>query len=99
MNNYYDRQGNRISLAQWCRMQDGDTRGVASDTIDQVWISTAWLGLDHGSDGPPLIFETMIVGGDHDEYRERYSTEADALAGHARIVACIKSGKSPEAAA
>ena len=55
-------------------------------------VSTVWLGLDHSLGPPsrPLIFETMIFCHNHscalDESRWRYSTEAEAEAGH--IAAC-----------
>lgn len=55
------------------------------------WVSTVWLGLDHSfGDGPPLIFETMVFASKDDlqeEDCERYSTEAQAIAGHDAMVA------------
>lgn len=30
----------------------------------KYWVSTVWLGIDHGwGEGPPLIFETMVFSG------------------------------------
>jgi hypothetical protein len=56
---------------------------LAEDQIGEVCISTVFLGLDHQfGDGPPLLWETMIFGGEHDQYQERYSTREEALAGH-----------------
>ena len=56
-------------------------------------VSTVWLGLNHNhvDDGPPILFETMVFGGteDQDQTQWRYSTEAEARAGHAEIVATI----------
>lgn len=53
-------------------------------------MSTVWLGIDHSfGSGPPLIFETMVFSSKddfHDLDCERYSTETQALAGHARMV-------------
>ena len=59
---------------------------------DGTWISAVWLGLDHrfGSDGPPLIFETMVFPSKSDLREsdcERYATEDEARAGHAAMVA------------
>jgi hypothetical protein len=46
-----------------------------------------FLGTDHSfGDGPPLLWETMIFGGKHDEFQERYSNLADAKAGHKRAL-------------
>jgi len=69
-----------------------EKRIVLLERIGRVRVSTVWLGLDHGlgwSD-EPLIFETMIFGGNHDGYQERYSTEEEARAGHQRAVELVK---------
>jgi hypothetical protein len=48
-----------------------------------IKVSTVFLATDHAWDGgPPLLFETMIFGGDHDEDQWRYSTWDEAVAGH-----------------
>jgi len=58
-------------------------------------VSTVWLGLDHGyGGGPPLIFETMVFGGAHDEDQWRYPTEVEALAGHAEICSVVFRGEA-----
>ena len=61
-----------------------------------------WLGIDHGwGKGRPIIFETMVFlrsGRDDqqfDEYQRRYSTEAEALAGHAETLAAVQAGLTP----
>lgn len=55
---------------------------------DGVRVSTVFLGLDHSfGAGPPVLWETMIFGGDHDEYQERYTSYEDAVEGHARACA------------
>ena len=52
-----------------------------------VVVSTVFLGIDHCmTGGPPVLFETMIFGGVHADYQERYTTYADALEGHARAL-------------
>lgn len=53
------------------------------------YVSTVWLGLNHNCfDGPPLIFESMLFSpsGRGDMDMDRYSTEAEAIAGHNRMV-------------
>lgn len=60
---YFDRQGNPIDMGDWVEaFGDLEYKRVAEDTVDHWWISTVWLGLDHGfsPDAPPLIFETMV---------------------------------------
>lgn len=92
---YYGRDGKAIPMCEWAvRFEDLEYKRVAQTTIGPWWISTVWLGLDHGFlEGRPLIFESMIFwhgpeGGepDHDRPMERYTTEAQARRGHASIV-------------
>ena len=54
-------------------------------------VSTVWLGIDHQfGNGPPLIFETMTFRGTHAlGDQERYSTEAQAIEGHRRMVELV----------
>lgn len=69
--------------------------------VDDLEVSTVFLGLDHRyyrCDGPPILWETLVFGPeDHPwtHHMERYSSEADAIAGHERIVAAIKAGEHP----
>jgi len=53
-----------------------------------VTVSTVFLGIDHSSreDGRPVLFETMIFGGPHADFQQRYYTLAEAEAGHERAV-------------
>jgi hypothetical protein len=61
-------------------------------------VSTVYLGMNHQwGDGPPLIFETMVFGGDEGEPCWRYSTEEQARAGHDRVVAALRAGEDLEA--
>lgn len=62
---------------------------------NKYFVSTVWLGMDHNwsGEGKPIIFETMVFAYDEDgevnfsgEYQERYATEKEALAGHAKAV-------------
>jgi hypothetical protein len=66
-----------------------------TDEIDKprplVAVSTIFLGLNHRyfGDGPPLLFETMVFGGELDKELERYETKAQALVGHDEMVARV----------
>lgn len=84
MGDYYDQDGKPIEMFEWARLfEDNDSRKIGSDKRGDILVSTVWLGLDHQwGDGPPLIFETMIFGGEHDEEQWRYSTREEAEAGH-----------------
>jgi len=68
-------------------MQNAADRILARDEIGGVRVSTVFLGLDHSlGNGPPLLWETMIFGGSHNDYQERYETRDEALAGHRQAV-------------
>lgn len=78
-------------LLEWAKWFETADRHVAkTEVATGIVVSTVFLGLDHrfGCDGPPLLFETMVFDdyGD-DGTQERYSTWAEAEAGHQRIVA------------
>lgn len=94
MTDYYDIDGNPMTLQEWCtRYEHPEQKRVALTMIGDVKVSTVWLGLDHRwGEGPPLIFETMIFGGPFDESQWRYTTKAAAEAGHQAIVAAVESG-------
>lgn len=75
-------QADLMTWARWFEKADAD-RVVAKDEIGEARISTVFLGLDHNwGDGPPLLFETMIFGGQHADYQERCSTWDEAEAMH-----------------
>ena len=95
MSEYHDRNGDAITADQWAALfRDQAYKRVASDELGDIFVSTVWLGLNHNfdPDGEPLIFETMIFGGTHDEDQWRYSTEAEALEGHAAAVLLASGG-------
>jgi len=81
-----------VDLLTWARWLEtaGPARIVAQTHVsDTVRVSTVFLGLNHQhfTGGPLEIFETMIFGGPHDSYMERYATWDEADAGHLRAVA------------
>ena len=41
------------------------------------------------SECDPILFETMIFGGEHHEYQERYTTWDEAIKGHKEAVALV----------
>lgn len=67
-------------------------RQVAHDTFrGNGYVSTIFLGIDHGFFGTPMWFETMIFGvSEFDSYQERYTTWAEAVLGHARACELVK---------
>jgi hypothetical protein len=75
-------------LLTWAKWFEKANRHVAKDKVGDASVSTVFLGLDHAfGDRPPVLWETMIFGGPHDGYQERYTSRADAILGHAKAVA------------
>lgn len=74
----------------WARWFEHDgLRRVGHTEFEGGRVSTVFLGLDHsfGVGEGPILFETMIFGGPHSDYQERYETWDEAVAGHKRAVA------------
>ena len=70
--------------------EDIDNRQVKWTQVGTQVVSTVFLGLDHNfsDEGPPLLFETMILDDRcDDQYQERYSTYEEAEHGHEVAVA------------
>lgn len=62
-----------------------ENRRVGSTSKDGVLVSTVFLALDHAfGGGKPILFETMIFGGEHDQYQDRCSTWEEAEAMHTK---------------
>jgi hypothetical protein len=96
MSDYYKLEGKTLvptDLMTWAMNYDkGGNRVIGyTEFADGVYVSTVFLGMNHQyGDGPPLLFETMVFGGEFDQEQERYSTYEEAEAGHARWVAAVK---------
>jgi len=76
-------------LMLWATWMEFADRRVAFDNLAEgVDVSTVFLGLDHnwGHHDLPILFETMVFGGEMDGECERYSVRQEALDGHAVIV-------------
>lgn len=94
---YYDRAGNPISADRWVEAFRNNT--IKSTVVGDVHVSTVYLGIDHNwGDGPPLIFETMVFGGALDQTCDRYSTEAEAVADHQRLVEQVREEQAKDSA-
>ena len=98
MSIYYNRQGQPIDYIHLTsEYEDFESRHVGRDSQDGVVVSTVFLAIDHRfGDGPPLIFETMIMGGKHDNDCWRYATEEEAMIGHAAAISHLFSKKDED---
>lgn len=80
------------ALSDWAKwFENIENRRVADTPIDApgAHVSTVFLGMDHGrgSDGKPVLYETLVFGGPLDSEMWRYRTWAEAEAGHLAAVA------------
>lgn len=86
-------------LMEWGKWMEDGNRVLRQTKVGKLKISTVFLGLDHGFglDGPggePVLWETMVfdtttghaVGTDGYDFQTRYSSQSDALEGHAKAV-------------
>ena len=92
MKNYkLDRQNNPVETTMmdamnWREKNPNRCRVGWTSIGEHIDVSTVFLPLDHSwNGGPPVLWETMVFGLE-DEICERYTSYADAVAGHARIV-------------
>lgn len=74
-------------ICKWGDWFQNHRRPVQQDDIGDTRVSTVFLGVDHSwQDGPPVLFETMIFGGDRDQECHRYHTWEEAEAGHRQVL-------------
>jgi hypothetical protein len=98
---FFDKEGKPISAETWkvlkCYIDDYSI--IKQEYINEYFISTVWLGLDHSysnSKIPLKIFETMIFDRDEgkeswfDEYMERCATLEEAYKMHEDAVNFVK---------
>jgi len=82
-------------VIKWADWYDSADRVVAKADIGDVSISTVFLGIDHSFGyGSPILYETMIFGGDHDGFQQRHETKEQALIGHGSALGLVKNGLS-----
>jgi hypothetical protein len=82
-------------LMEWAKWFEQADRSVAKDDVNGVSVSTVFLGLDHAfGESQPMLFETMVFGGDLDQEQARYSTWDEAETGHKEMVARVCASSS-----
>lgn len=80
-------------LIEWAKWFQTNERIVAQNKFpDDILVSTVFLGLDHNhaGAGKPILFETMIFGGQHDQYQARYETWGQAEEGHQKALKLVQ---------
>lgn len=93
----------KVSIEEGLKIYDDpEMKIVQQDRIDDVFVSTVFLGMDHGwnidkdVNYKPVLWETMIFGGEHDQYQERYTSYKDALRGHFAVLSLVQRPKTTE---
>lgn len=87
-------KSNTYEFDKWSN-KNPTKRIVKQEYIEDIYISTVFLGLDHSYNSTiPILWETMIFGGKHDQYQVRYSSYKDALKGHQIALNLVTEEKS-----
>lgn len=94
---YYSRDGQPLCLFDWARSFENTDRHIGDDAFNGIRVSTVFMGLDHQHDptGPPLLYETMVFGGDYNYEFWRHSTEETARVFHEAVVSALREGRLP----
>jgi hypothetical protein len=81
-------------LLTWAHWMESNSLRVASDAINEVRVSTVFLGLDYSWNlGPPILWETMVFGGEMNQAQTRCAgSREQAEAMHAEMVEKVKAG-------
>ncbi len=78
-----------IQHSEWLEANP-ERKAVKQENVGIILVSTVFLGLDHAWNSDiPVLWETMIFGGEHDQYQERYTSHEDALEGHKTALTLI----------
>ncbi len=92
MQNMRPRRAQFFEHAAWYETHD---RTIDRTRIGGALVSTVFRGIDRSKgDGPPLLFETRVSGGDFDGESRWYATLGEAKRGHHELVADIRASPS-----
>jgi hypothetical protein len=83
-------------LDTWVRFFEKSDRFIVNDMINDRYVSTVFLGIDHNYfGGTPILFETMIFdkGSDFDCWCQRSCTYEEALLTHELALNVAKGGE------
>jgi hypothetical protein len=98
-----DKQGHPVverDMLRWAEWyQRAKNRVLKQERVSpQCAVSTVFLGIDQSfilrGRRRPILWETMVFGGLHHGYCQRYATREEALAGHASAVKIAKGRKT-----
>lgn len=80
-------------VKEWSKYFEKNRKIKYTKISETVSVSTVFLGIDHSFNEmyPPILFESMIFGGDQDQFQQRYNSIEDAKKGHEDIVLKLQS--------
>jgi hypothetical protein len=88
---YYRLEGHEpvrvADLVQWAQGCDHAIRRVGWTYVGDARVSTIFIGIDWTEDetSPPLVFETVVLGGELDALQLKTATWAEAEAAHQAV--------------
>lgn len=80
------------NLLEWCSwFEHSGERILRKSKFSDIVVSTVFLGIDHNftGKGPPVVFESMVFGGQHDQLCRRCCTYPEALQQHNELVQLV----------
>jgi hypothetical protein len=78
-------------LLKWARKGIDTHKRIGLTVLDGIEVSTIFLGINHSFRyTTPILFETMIFGGEHDRAQWRYTTIEKARRGHRKAVELVR---------
>lgn len=91
------KKAKKVDLLTWGKWHEAGKNIIRKSKLPgAIKVSTIFLGMDHSfGAGQPILFETMIFGGTHNHYQERYRTFEGAIAGHKRAIGLVNNSKRP----
>ncbi len=89
---YFDPDGNRISLHEWGKLMQGD-RTIAHDEIGEMALKTVYLGFVDRCIPGARLFGTATISAAGVRELETYDSRQEALDGHARHLAELRSAQ------
>ena len=92
MNEHYilvDKKIQEATLTEWGEWlgRKDNPKKIERTEFDDCYVSTVFLGLDHSftPGAEPVLFETMVFGGDMDQEQDRCCTYDQAVEMHKRM--------------
>jgi len=87
---------NILEWAAWFAQNHESRVVVKTELPSGTTVSTVFLGIDHGfRGGDPVLWETMMFGGNYDLACDRYRSRRDAIVGHEMWVLVAKGEMTP----